>query len=405
MPERALVERSGFAVAIASRGGENEQMSNVAGAPSPRTAGLEAIDHFSASEKEVLPGRQLAAIREAAPSFREWFAGSGSPGWVRTCDLIALPYPRRYALWRAALSPAPYVRIFNRMLAVRWRDADGSARTMLVEPTEHDLAANTPYFAAMEARHPRMRSMAVVVHGTVEGHLERLGIAPEEVDYLTFDHLHTQDLRRWLGTTKPAPDLVAQGKVPEDMAGEPLDPVFPNARLLVMRAEWEQLADGALHPLQRRWYQQRTFGSLRTDRVEVLDGDTLVGPGIALLRTPGHSIGNHSVVLNTSSGIWTSSENGVHAECYSPERSRIPGLRSHAREWGAEVVLNANTPELAAYQVNSMVKEKLVADRGGPGGEWVQHFPSSELTPWVGSPGTSPSFVWSGITHGSLSLA
>ena len=368
---------------------------------------LKPIEHFLQSRQEALPGRQLAAIREAAPAFKEWFAASGTPGFVRTCDLIELPYPRRFALWRASRSPAPFVRIFNRMMVVRWNDAGGHRRTMLVEPTEHYLAAATPYFASMEKRHPRMRTLAVSVHGTVEGHLERLGISPEEIDFITFDHLHTQDLRKWLGTTRPAEDLVASGKasLPRAMAAEPLEPFFPNARLLVMRDEWDQLFGDSLHPLQRRWYQQRTFADLRDDRVVLLDGDDQVGPGVALLSTPGHSIGNHSIVLNTERGIWTSSENGVHAECYTPERSGIPGVSSYASEWGAEVVLNANTIEMAAWQVNSMVKEKLVADRGGPGGEWVQHFPSSEMTPWVGSPGTAASFVWGGLSHGALQRA
>jgi len=364
--------------------------------------GIVASSHFEEADREVLTGRQLAAIREAAPDFRSWLKESGQPEWVRTCDLIALPYPRRFALWRASRSPAPFVRIFNRMIVVRWRDAGGALRTMLVEPTEHDLAARTAYFADMEARHPRMRTFTVSVRGTVESHLARLGIAPAEVDYITFDHLHTQDLRRWLGTTEPVPDLVACHKAPPACQREPLEPYFPNARLLVMRSEWEQLFGGALHPLQRRWYQPEAYSVLRTDKVILLDGDTLVGPGVALMRTPGHSIGNHTVVLNTAQGIWTISENGVHAECYTPERSSIPGLSSYAREWGAEVVLNANTPEMTAWQMNSMVKEKLVADRGGPGGGFVQHFPSSELTPWAGSPGTAPSFVWGGITHGSL---
>ncbi|MHB1504421.1 MAG: MBL fold metallo-hydrolase [Acidimicrobiales bacterium] len=395
---------------------------------------MRAVDHFAGADAEVLPGRQLAAIREAAPSFKDWLRSTGMPGFVRSCDLIALPYPRRFALWRSSRSPAPFVRIFNRMIVVQWREptsAEGDTgeptsaegddhgsvggepeapqpggssrvRTLLIEPTEHDLAANTPYFAAMEKRLPRLRSVSVAVHGTVEAHLRRLGIAPDEVDYITFDHLHTQDLRRWLGTTRPQPDLVALGKVPGGAPGEPVEPYFPNARLLVMREEWTQLAERMLHPLQKDWYQVATYGDLRTDKVVLLDGDTQVGPGVALMRTPGHSVGNHSVVLNTSSGIWTSSENGVHAECYTPERSRILGVAAHARSSGAEVVLNGNTIELTAWQYNSMVKEKLVADRGGPGGEWVQHFPSSELTPWAGSPGTSPSFTWGTISHGLL---
>ena len=136
--------------------------------------------------------------------------------------------------------------------------------------------------------------------------------------------------------------------------------------------------------------------------IVLLDSDVLLGAGVALMFTPGHTVGNHTIVLNTSSGVWTVSENGMHAEAYSPERSRIPGLRDYHQEWGFEVVLNSNTPESSAVQYNSMVKEKLVADRGGPGGEWVQHFPSSEMSPWRLAVRTGPSFTYGAITEGEL---
>lgn len=364
-------------------------------APVPDT--FRSIEHFAQADRERLPGHQLGAIREAAESFRSWFRGLGTCEGVRTCDLIALPYPRRFALWRATPAPNPFIRIFNRMMVVQWSDPDGKRRTLLVEPTEYDLAANTPFFAELARKTPWLRPITVKAVASVREHLDQLGIAPEDVDYITYDHLHTQDLRLWLGTTRPQPDLEVRKLVP---AGEPVRPWLPNARLLVMREEWEMIE--ALHPVQRAWYQPDTFRDIPRDRVVLLDGDTLLGPGVALLKTPGHSMGNHSVVLNTSTGIWTQSENGVHAECYTPERSRIPGLARYARETGLEVVLNANTIEMTAVQYNSMVKEKLVADRGGPGGEWVQHFSSSEMTPWALSPGLSPSFTYKAITHGEL---
>lgn len=358
----------------------------------------EHIEHFAEADAEHLSGRQLAAVREAAPAFASWFGALGTCEAVETCDLIELPYPRRFAMWRAATSPAPFVRIFNRMMVVQFLDAAGKRRTLLVEPTEWELAANTPFFARLASSMPnRARERVVVEHGTVQSHLALLGIAPEDVDYLTFDHLHTQDLRVWLGTTAPQPDLVAVGKA---HAEEPVEPFFPNAKLLVMREEWEML--DVLHPLQQSWYQPATFADVRRDAVEVLDGDTLLGPGVALLRTAGHSLGNHTIVVNVTSGIWTQSENGVHPEMYQPERSRIPGVARHAREYGHEVILNANTPELTATQYNNMVKEKLIADRGGPDGEWMQHLCSSELTPWRLAPACSPSFTHGAISHGTL---
>lgn len=364
------------------------------------------VDHFAESDAaHALPGRHLGAIREAAPAFQSWFRSLGTVEAVRTCHLIGLPYPRRFGLWRAALSPVPFVRISNRMMVVQFVDSTsstngdhGPVRTLLVEPTEYDLSARTPFFAALDRRVPAgVRTRILDTGPTVQEHLVSLGIARESVDYLTFDHLHTQDLRLWLGTTEPQDDLAALGKA---RPGEPVDPYFPNAKLLVMREEWEQLE--ALHPMQRLWYQPGTYSCLRRDNVTIIDNDVVLGRGVALLRTPGHTPGNHTVVLNTSTGIWTQSENGLHAECYTPERSKIPGLARHARAYKQEVILNANTPDFTAIQYNNMVKEKLVADRGGPGGEWVQHFSSSELTPWRAAPKVSPSFTYGGITHGEL---
>jgi glyoxylase-like metal-dependent hydrolase (beta-lactamase superfamily II) len=370
-------------------------------ADTAKVHGFTPIDVFRQVNAERLPGRQLDAIREAAPAFQEWFRKQGQVSAVRTGDLVGLPYPTEYALFRANHAPAgPFVRIVNRMMIVQWRTDLGDVKTLVVEPTDVQLAESTAYFSGLRERFPgAVADRLVGRFGTVEEHLAAAGIRPEDVDYITFDHLHTQDVRRWLGTTAPQPDLADKGLAPRD---EALQPYFPNAKLLIMRPEWEQFPGE--HPLQRKWYQGTTYPAVRTDNVVLLDTDVLLGPGVALMFTPGHTVGNHSIVLNTSSGVWTVSENGMHAEAYTPERSKIPGLRDYHQQWGFEVVLNSNTPESSGVQYNSMVKEKLVADRGGPGGEWVQHFPSSEMVPWKMAFRTEPSFTYGAITEGDLAL-
>jgi hypothetical protein len=69
--------------------------------------------------------------------FRSEFAATGHPDSVRTHDSISLPYPTRYGLFRAAISPTPFVTISNRMLIVRWTETDGTRRTLLFEPSDH----------------------------------------------------------------------------------------------------------------------------------------------------------------------------------------------------------------------------------------------------------------------------
>jgi hypothetical protein len=133
-----------------------------------------------------------------------------------------------------------------------------------------------------------------------------------------------------------------------------------------------------------------------------VEGDVLLGPGVALLRTPGHTLGNHTLVVNTSRGILTSSENGIAVECYAPEHSKLPGVAKWAKEWGYEVVMNFNTPEYASLQYNSMIKEKLIADPlpGRPG--LPQVFPSSELTRHRLAPGIKPVFEHGDLTIGTV---
>jgi hypothetical protein len=358
----------------------------------PPNGEISAISHFVAVGREHQPGRQLELIRQAVPGFREWFRTTGMPDWIGTFDLVSLPYPTRFGLFRAAMSPAPYLSLTNRLVIVRWHDADGKPRTLLFEPTDVELARRTPYFARLSESTPNALERAFSRPlGDVLTHLRSVSIDASEVDWITFDHLHTQDVRRWVGTTEPASDISPAAPVPARL---------PKAKLLVQRAELESL--DALHPLQVPWYQPLTYKSLDPDAITAVDGDMLIGPGVALLSTPGHTIGNHTLVVNTETGIWASSENVIAAECLTPEHSRIPGMRRFTRTWEQEVVLNANTLEDTARQYNSCVLEKSIVDASRADPRFLQFMPSSELTGNTFSPGTSPTFTHSGIFHGTL---
>ena len=363
---------------------------------------LRAIEHFAGPELGTTPAAQLAAIREQAPAFKEWFAATGRVDGFAARALVTLPYPTRWALWEACSLPGlPYVWMTNRMFVVQWHDDGGRLRTLVAEPSDYELGANTPYIhTALEPRPGRalgrarqwFADNAFVRHPGVLERLAELGIDPAAVDYLAFDHLHTQDIRRLVGTTAPAPDL-----------GHPDAPVpamFPNARLIVQRDELEQVRDA--HPFQSRFHQPWTYTDIREDALLQIDGDVLLGPGLALLRTPGHTAGNHTLVVNTERGILTSSENGVAAESWAPEHSRIPGVADFARRWGFEVILNFNTPEFASWQYNSMVKERLIADPVPQDPRFPQVFPSSQLTRHRFAPHFRPTFEHGDITLGRV---
>ena len=333
------------------------------------------------------PGARLRAARAQGEAFRREFPTTGTPDSVVTCDLITLPYPTRFGLFRASKALAPFLSITNRMLVIRWRESDGGRRVLLFEPSDHELGRYTPYFDTLSARTPDVIERRMLrEHGTVPSHLARLGIAPEDVTHLMFDHLHTQDLRRWIGTTAPQADL----------GGQP-HAAFPNAKVIVQRDELAAMAD--LHPLQRPWYQPATYADVPPEAFLPIDGCVVLGPGVAVVKTPGHVFGNQSLVLNTSTGIWVSSENVIAAEALTPEHSALPGLAKWSRRWQQEVVLNANTIETTADQYNSIVLEKTLADRSQADPRFLQFFPSSELTGAWTNPGTRPTFVHGSLTH------
>ncbi|WP_228533928.1 hypothetical protein [Nocardia sp. BSTN01] len=262
-------------------------------------------------------GPRLRACRDAASIFRREFAATGHPTSVRTHDLISLPYPTRYGLFRAAASPVPFVTISNRMLIIRWTDSDGAATTLLFEPSDHELDSYTPYFADMNRYAPGpLRGLFAHEHTDVLTACRRAGVDPAQVDYLAFDHLHTQDVRRWLGTTRPQPDISPE---------HPVAPAFPNATLLAQRDELEAMAD--LHPFQRPWYQPQTFVDLPPERILPLDGSVLLGPGVALIATPGHAMGNQTLVLNTDTGIWAISETPLPPNASRPNTPASPASR------------------------------------------------------------------------------
>jgi hypothetical protein len=350
---------------------------------------LETIHDLDAAWAEPTDGIRVEAVRRAARRLRDRLAARGAAVAVRTADLVTFPYPSAFALQGVARSPAPYVLMRNRVQLVQV-DAGGELINVLVNPSDYERSAAAPYFARMLERYGAVASKLLATpHATVATALAAWGVAPADVDYITFDHLHTQDLRALLGTTEPEPGRA-----------EPTPPLLPNARLLVQRDELRIL--DALHPLQADWFVADALRGVDRRKLIALDGDVVLGKGLALVRTPGHTAGNHSPVVITDRGVWTISENGVCVDAYAPESSRIKGLRGHARDTGVEVILNANTRERSLDQYTSMVLEKTLADPTPDRPEFPQHFSSSEMVRSLLAPGLSPTFTHGAITHGEV---
>ena len=344
-------------------------------------AGIRPIDAFTATATGAA-GMRLQAMRRVAPRFRERFLEEGRPLQVETLELATFPYPQKYGLGYASRHPAPYAVITHRCHLVRYRDWEGVNRVLLFNPTHVKRSRAAPFFATMIARYGSKLAEEVLstVHATLESRLLDAAVSPEQVDYLAFDHLHVQDVRAWLGTETETP-------------GEerPLPAFFPRARLLTPAAEWE--ATRELHPLQRHWYVHGGVDGIPDDRVVPLQGDVSLGPGVALLATPGHTLGNQTLAFHHGDGRVTCvSENGISADNYAPKASRIPGLRQYAAHFDVEVVMNANTLESSLEQYTSMIKERLVAGPVPDHPDFWDVMPSSELTSSMLAPGLNPTY-------------
>ncbi len=349
---------------------------------------LTPIEHFGPPRLDETPAAALRRVRDEAPAFQEWFRSTGEVAAFASRDLVTLPYPTKFGLWEACTVHVPYVWMTNRMMVVQWHDEDGRLRTLLAEPSDFELGIDTPYLRHAIDRLPisedRARKFLFTEHKTVLAHCADLGIDPAQVDYLVFDHLHTQDIRRLVGT--------------KDGSHAPM---FPNAQMIVQRVELEHVRD--VHPFQARFHQSWTYADVDESRLLVIDGSVLVAPGLALLRTPGHTLGNHTIVVNTPGrGIFTSSENGIAVECYAPQHSKIPGVAAYAKEWNYEVILNYNTPEYASWQYNSMVAERLVADPIPGHPHLPQVMPSSELGTHRLAPRIKPTYRHGELTIGTV---
>lgn len=360
-------------------------------ADSPLPPELERTTELDDAWRVANHGDRLAAVRRAARRLKDRIVASGRAVSVSTYAISSLPYPARFGLSGADRGLTPHVIMKNRMQLVQV-DAGGRIVNILVNPTDPHRAQAAPFIRKQLDRYPRLVAdwlRARLVHSDVATALRSAGVAPEDIDYITFDHLHVQDVRGLLGTVEPEPGRDA-----------PTPALLPNAKLLVQRPEVDLFRN--LHPMQRYWYVENCLAGVSPDKIVLLDGDYLLGAGFAIVRTPGHTDGNHSLVVHTDTGVWTISENGIAVECYAPEHSDNPRLRAYARHYDVEVILNGNTRERSNDQYTSMILEKTLADPSVARPEFPQTFPSSELQASPLAPGIRPTFEHGEIRHGVI---
>lgn len=349
--------------------------------------GFVAVPELDNTRQDPHPQTRLATARKAAQAFRERMLAAPHAVFYRSMDLVRVPYPTRYGLLNATTVPTPLLHIFNRIFIIQFNTREG-LKTLLFSPSDIDANRETPFFKQLSERAgplaPKVDKWLAPIVQRVEDALHIAGIRPEQVDYISYDHLHTQDARKWLGSeTTPG--------------------YFPNAKLLVMKQEWDSTL--ALLPPQAYWYCPNGIAGIPPERVILLEHSVILGDGVALVQSPGHTEGNHSLVVNTPDGLLVTSENGISADNYAPLHSRIPGVRDYAQRTGMEVILNGNTLERGLDQYISMVVEKTIAGPNPRNPDFYNFVPSSELTPYWSFPGLKPSFQFGQLQYGMPVLA
>ena len=132
---------------------------------------------------------------------------------------------------------------------------------------------------------PKEREIYGIDHDqSIEKNLRALGVEPESIDVVVMTHLHFDHAggaTRWHGET-------------------PI-PVFPRARHVVQRGEY----DDATHPHERSRasYLAENFVPLaKFGLLAPVAGEAEVAPGVHVVPTPGHTPHHQSVLVDTGEG-------------------------------------------------------------------------------------------------------
>lgn len=349
----------------------------------PRVPWLEKLLDLNAARTTQGAGVRERALEHAGRILGDELRAGPRVVSVRTLPTTRAPYPVRFAFNGSVptLSPGQMLFISNRSLLVQVRTADG-LKNVLFNPTDGPANQATPFYDQLIQRTPALiRRMIEPPPNRCAEQLAALGLSCEDIDVIAFDHFHTQDLRPLLGTSSTRAR-------------------FPNAYLLAPRVEWDDWDQ--LPMLQRAWFVPDGKRGVPQDRVVFTDSDLTLGEGALLLRTPGHTTGNQTLFVHGDDGVFGCSENGTCADNWSPRASRIPGVRRTARFLDLDVMLNANTPELAAEQYSSMLLERAIVDRARDNQEFCQMIPSSEVTWSPLAPHIRPTLSFGDVQSGQV---
>ena len=142
-----------------------------------------------------------------------------------------------------------------------------SLNCLLVQTGQHNVLIETGIGDKFEDKYADI--YGVEKPTTILAELERLGLAPEDIDIVINTHLHF-DHTGW-NTRRDGARVV---------------PTFPRARYCIQRGEWQQ----ALRPTERdRASYIEVFFRPAEAQTDFLEGDQEILPGIRVEVVPGHT--------------------------------------------------------------------------------------------------------------------
>ncbi len=338
---------------------------------------LQPLTDFESAWRQPSTPERLHQIRDAALVLRQRLMQQAPVLFYKSIDLYRDLYPIRHAysgVYTGAVLTFPYVHLLKRVWLIQFNDLDGCLKTLLFSPGDEHEPVQARLFQRFDASLPRYLrrfSKAAIApnYRSLETAIAEAGVLPEQIDYISYGHLHGQHLSRWLGTSG----------------------FFPNARLLVHQQEW---ADQIRHV-------PALADDISMDRVIPFAGSVLLGNGLALVHSPGLTAGHHALVARVPGGVCVTSANGVGADAYAPRQSRIKAIRRYAEEHDLDVIVKGKRRTSLDEQYISMVMEKTLA---GPSHnpDFPNCAPSSEATPYWLMPAFAVSFLMGELQFGSL---
>lgn len=120
--------------------------------------------------------------------------------------------------------------------------------------------------------------------------LAKHGLKPEDIDLILYTHLHN------------------------DHAGNAH--LFPNTRSIAQKDEWYDLNNQVFAEKLRRDYDDTVIPVLKANKnFYTVEGDMEIAEGVKLIKTPGHTRGSMSIVVNTVNGVRVFVGDQFHQVC------------------------------------------------------------------------------------------